>query len=58
MLVTAGRGTDVCRQGAMEWVEAWQSKAPAPQKLGLKYPARSRAIGCSATAARDRPRPR
>ena len=34
MLVTAGRGTDVCRQGAMEWVEAWQSKAPAPQKLG------------------------
>src|SRR5919109_842547 len=31
-------GAPMCAdKGAMEWVEAWQSKGPAPQKLGFIY---------------------
>jgi hypothetical protein len=31
-------GAPMCAdQAAMEWVQAWQSKGPAPQKLGFIY---------------------
>jgi hypothetical protein len=31
-------GAPMCGdQGAMEWAQAWQSKGPAPQKLGFIY---------------------
>ena len=31
-------GEPMCAdEGAMEWVSAWQSKGPAPQKLGFVY---------------------
>jgi hypothetical protein len=31
-------GAPMCAdKGAMEWAEAWQSKGPAPQKLGFIY---------------------
>ena len=36
-LYGSGRGANVCDKAAMEWAEAWQSKGPAPQKLGFIY---------------------